>query len=172
LVDFVSNTPRSVIITGIIRVIYGYLPGSRAPEYSKSGLWSTVHIIMGIICACLPTLRPLFPRTSFLTSNTSSTIRRRYYDFRGQEPKDLTGTDSGTGSRARYTLEALPLKDARAEIEVAPVQRDESTSRCVITKHTQVVIESEPRRPEECYSGADNQDPRMTTMWLEGDRGW
>lgn len=82
----------SVIVTGIVRVIYAYVPGSRFPSYSGASLWSAIHIAMAITCACLPTLRPLFARTGHLTSTCSSTMRRRYYRLRGQHAK--TGDDA------------------------------------------------------------------------------
>jgi hypothetical protein len=163
-----------VIITGIIRVIYGYIPSSRAPEYTKSGLWSTVHIIMGIICACLPTLRPLFPRTHSLISHTSSAIRRRYYDFRGVEPKDLSASDSGIGSSTGYGLEVLPFKGAGGQIETTPIRPPEPTHGGIV-KDTTVEIESAPAGgSEENLCSANIKDPRRLTMWLDGpgDPDW
>lgn len=64
------------------------------------------------------------------------------------------------------------MKDARAEIDVVSVKRDESTSRGVITKHTCVEIESEPRRTDDYSCGTNIPDPRLDTIWLERDRRW
>ncbi|OTA95111.1 hypothetical protein M434DRAFT_29146 [Hypoxylon sp. CO27-5] len=53
-----------VIITGIVRVAFGYQPGSRYPSYTNAGLWSEVHAGMAIICASLPIFKPLVNRIS------------------------------------------------------------------------------------------------------------
>ena len=66
----------SVIITGVLRVAYGYKPGSQNVAFSKAELWSVVHVGIAIVCACLPTLRKLFVRT---TTNASSFGHRRYF---------------------------------------------------------------------------------------------
>ena len=50
----------SVLITGVLRVIYGYKPGSTNISFEKGEMWSAVHVGTAVICACLPTLRPLF----------------------------------------------------------------------------------------------------------------
>ena len=47
---------------------------------------------MAIVCACLPTLRPLVIRTGIFAS-TFASVRQRYYSLRGKHP---TSTDDDT----------------------------------------------------------------------------
>ena len=63
----------SVIITGLVKVILGYVPGSRIPSYSRTEVWTTVHAGMAIVCACLPVLKPLLNRIS--NSNTVTRLK-------------------------------------------------------------------------------------------------
>ncbi|KAI1328074.1 hypothetical protein F5Y16DRAFT_164960 [Xylariaceae sp. FL0255] len=51
-----------VIVSGLLKVGYGYVPGSRQPSFSRTELWTTVHSGTGIICACLPVFWPLLVR--------------------------------------------------------------------------------------------------------------
>ena len=67
----------SVIITGALRVVYGYKPGSQNVAFSKAELWSIIHVGIAIVCACLPTLRPLFIRTA---SSVPSSWQRRHFN--------------------------------------------------------------------------------------------
>ena len=45
---------QSVIITGILRVINGFPRNGPAPSLDRAELWSTIHVGMSVICACLP----------------------------------------------------------------------------------------------------------------------
>ncbi|KAF4636853.1 hypothetical protein G7Y89_g1223 [Cudoniella acicularis] len=47
------------VITGLVKTILGYIPGSRIPSYLKTEVWTTVHVSMSIVCACLPVCWPL-----------------------------------------------------------------------------------------------------------------
>ncbi|KAI0816494.1 hypothetical protein GGR55DRAFT_686048 [Xylaria sp. FL0064] len=77
-----------VVVTGIVKVILGYPPGSRVPSYSNTEVWTTVHTGIAIVCSSLPILNPLLNRIarsrtmtkiSTLLSNTRDTRRRRPY---------------------------------------------------------------------------------------------
>ncbi|KAI1125669.1 hypothetical protein F5Y10DRAFT_225845 [Nemania abortiva] len=48
-----------VIVSGLLKVIYGFVPGSRQPSFARTSLWTTVHSGTGIICACLPVCWPI-----------------------------------------------------------------------------------------------------------------
>ncbi|KAH8889121.1 hypothetical protein GQ53DRAFT_783398 [Thozetella sp. PMI_491] len=50
------------ILSGLLKTIFGYVPGSRQPSFERVSLWATVHCGTGIICACLPVCWPLFVR--------------------------------------------------------------------------------------------------------------
>ncbi|KAI1130332.1 hypothetical protein F5Y10DRAFT_122127 [Nemania abortiva] len=49
-----------VIVSGLLKAIYGFDSGSRVPAFARTRLWSTVHSGTGIICACLPVCWPVF----------------------------------------------------------------------------------------------------------------
>ncbi|CAG9951302.1 unnamed protein product [Clonostachys rosea f. rosea IK726] len=51
-----------VIISGLLKTVFGYIPGSRQPSFENTQLWTTIHICTGIICACLPVCWPLISR--------------------------------------------------------------------------------------------------------------
>ncbi|TVY50679.1 Satratoxin biosynthesis SC1 cluster protein 4 [Lachnellula cervina] len=97
-----------VIITGLIRVVLGYKPGSQNVAFPKAELWSAVHIGIAIVCACLPTLRPLLNRA---TASVSSLSHRIYGTRSGSKGTsgDYTGS-SIAASRNRGKTEDVALK--------------------------------------------------------------
>ena len=105
-----ANFYASVIVSGLLRVIYGFASGgSRIPSYSGANLWSAIHIGTAIICACLPPIRPLinFPKS---IPSAFSSIRRRYYNSRGRQSRSEGGSRSSlTNDRENYDSEALDL---------------------------------------------------------------
>lgn len=109
----------SVIITGILRVIYGYVPGSRVPSYSQAELWSSVHIGMAIICACLPPLRPLFSRVWLSSVKAHYNSLRKSVSFRTRGSAQ-TSSNEGPGNQGRIWWCRLRhgLICASAELEV------------------------------------------------------
>ncbi|PVH72434.1 hypothetical protein DL98DRAFT_563529 [Cadophora sp. DSE1049] len=100
-----------VIVTGLVRVILGYRPGSQNVAFARAELWSAVHIGIAIVCACLPTLRPLIKRAS----TTASSLRRKYGSS-SSSGQDTSANGSGTSnaaSRNRGPTEVLTLKNVR-----------------------------------------------------------
>lgn len=61
-----------VIITGIIRIAKVYKPGSADVDLTQGDIWLNVHLGTAIICACLPTYRPLFSRNPWLSKKVHS----------------------------------------------------------------------------------------------------
>ncbi|GAW10787.1 hypothetical protein ANO14919_001220 [Xylariales sp. No.14919] len=51
-----------VVVTGIIKVVTGYVPGGRLPSFSNGEVWVTLHMGIAIVCSCLPLFKPLFDR--------------------------------------------------------------------------------------------------------------
>ncbi|KAL8742730.1 MAG: hypothetical protein Q9184_008207 [Pyrenodesmia sp. 2 TL-2023] len=51
-----------VIITGIVRIAKVYQPSGTDVDLTQGDIWLNVHLGTTIICACLPTYRPLFSR--------------------------------------------------------------------------------------------------------------
>ncbi|KAL8800462.1 MAG: hypothetical protein Q9182_005174 [Xanthomendoza sp. 2 TL-2023] len=111
-----------IIITGIIRVIYGYAPStSRIPSYTGADLWSSIHIGMAIVCACLPTLRPLVTRSGIISTAYSS-IWQRYYSSRAKhsasEEDTLPSLAKDRSFSTAENFEMVPIsatKDVQAE---------------------------------------------------------
>ncbi|KAI4114659.1 MAG: hypothetical protein LQ345_004604 [Seirophora villosa] len=62
-----------VIITGIVRLILVYQPGAADVDLTQGNIWINVHLGVAIICACLPTYRPLISRTPWLKLTSQRT---------------------------------------------------------------------------------------------------
>ncbi|KAI0100953.1 hypothetical protein GGR51DRAFT_575083 [Nemania sp. FL0031] len=72
------------IVSGVMKVVYGYVPGSRQPSFSRTLLWTTVHSGTGIICACLPVCWPvLVSLGKFREWNWVPSIKYRGHGFSG-----------------------------------------------------------------------------------------
>jgi len=76
--------------------------------FARAELWSAVHIGIAIVCACLPTLRPLLTRATA----TASSISRRLYGFSFSNRTDKTagGSTSASKSGGVSHVEELPLE--------------------------------------------------------------
>ncbi|KAI0470515.1 hypothetical protein GGR56DRAFT_660659 [Xylariaceae sp. FL0804] len=100
-----------VIITGLVKVIVGYPPGSRVPSYSNTEVWTTVHAGMSIVCASLPILGPLIHKITesslILRLRSSISMRQRakgthvyeVYGVGGEGP--VSGSKGSNGSSGR-----------------------------------------------------------------------
>ncbi|KAF1974307.1 hypothetical protein BU23DRAFT_461664 [Bimuria novae-zelandiae CBS 107.79] len=64
-----------VLFSGVAKVILSYVPNSREPDFSKGALWTTVHLYTGILCANMPTARPMLNKIAQLTSTMGSKVR-------------------------------------------------------------------------------------------------
>ncbi|TVY37562.1 Satratoxin biosynthesis SC1 cluster protein [Lachnellula occidentalis] len=98
-----------VIVTGLLRVVLGYKPGSQNVAFPKAELWSAVHIGIAIVCACLPTLRPLLNRATASVSALSHRMKGTRSSTNGASG-DYTGS-SNAGSNNRGKAEDLALKN-------------------------------------------------------------
>ncbi|KAK6821765.1 hypothetical protein PG995_008480 [Apiospora arundinis] len=78
-IAFVFLLAGFVVISGLLKAIFGYIPGSRQPSFSKTQLWTTVHCGTGIICACLPVCWPMFAQIKRLGSLPGSSLVRKYW---------------------------------------------------------------------------------------------
>lgn len=52
----------SVVLSGVIKTILSYAPGSQKPDFRRTSLWTLIHICTGIVCACLPVCWSVFVR--------------------------------------------------------------------------------------------------------------
>ncbi|KAI1809010.1 hypothetical protein GGS20DRAFT_573962 [Poronia punctata] len=102
-----------VILSGIVKVILSYEPGNREPSFSRTAVWSTVHIGTGIVCACLPVCWPLFVRFAKLTGRTwTCAMLSSNRDVVGEGRGRLSSTDRLKGSIRRKSL-SKPLGEYR-----------------------------------------------------------
>ncbi|KAI0880336.1 uncharacterized protein GGS22DRAFT_182426 [Annulohypoxylon maeteangense] len=88
-----------VILSGLVKVAFSYVPGSRNPSFSKTEVWTTVHCCTGVICACLPicwTLFSGFARPRLGSWLAISSIRKRWYGFSGWSSVDRTAPRGST----------------------------------------------------------------------------
>lgn len=72
-------------------------------------MWSTVEQSIGVICACLPTLRPLFGKIFANNSHGSSTFKDNRYNTARTGPtiglSRLVGNAGGSSGLATNSLE-------------------------------------------------------------------
>jgi len=103
----------SVIITGVVRVILGYPPGSRVPSYHNTEVWATVHTGMAIVCASLPIFKPLVRRirSAFATQLVAS-FHRRFSPQTTRAP--------GATSRTRTPSASMFESQASADSSINP----------------------------------------------------
>ncbi|KAI1768873.1 hypothetical protein GGR53DRAFT_476174 [Hypoxylon sp. FL1150] len=103
-----------VIISGIVKVVLSYAPGSRNVASGDTEVWTTVHWCTGIICACLPVCWPIFLRLAKLSPSTwsvASSLRKRLYSFSGWSSINRGAQRTATRyfERSDNTTEGLEL---------------------------------------------------------------
>jgi hypothetical protein len=87
-----------VLLSGLLKAIFGYIPGSRQPSFGQTQLWTSVHCGTGIICASLPVCWPLFSRMGNWDKNKflgPSFLRGYWYRLTGWVSTDKSGENSG-----------------------------------------------------------------------------
>ncbi|KAL8786043.1 MAG: hypothetical protein Q9213_003026 [Squamulea squamosa] len=116
-----------VIITGIIRIVKVYQPSGKDIDLTQGDIWLNVHLGVAIICACLPTYRPLISRNPWLrlhgkqsenaseSSDMTPTI--------GSAPKRVYHSDANEMTSGLYTG---PNPDLHGHF--ANARRSESTN--------------------------------------------
>ncbi|KAF2014353.1 hypothetical protein BU24DRAFT_481797 [Aaosphaeria arxii CBS 175.79] len=63
-----------VIVTGVLRIRLSIEPGSTAIDFMHDILWLDIHAGIALVCACLPTYRPLIVKASSVVSGSVSKI--------------------------------------------------------------------------------------------------
>ncbi|MCJ1325120.1 hypothetical protein MMC10_001782 [Thelotrema lepadinum] len=84
-----------VVITGLVKVVLGYVPGEREPSFSRTEVWTTVHTSVAIICASLPIYKPLVTRvarSSLVSKLAVFSPRYRQYGSSGWSASDRSGS--------------------------------------------------------------------------------
>ncbi|KAI1486513.1 hypothetical protein F5X96DRAFT_654715 [Biscogniauxia mediterranea] len=99
-----------VILSGLVKVILSYVPGSREPSFGRTEVWTTVHCCTGIICACLPVCWPLFVRLAKLNPSSwpaVSSIRKHWYSFSGWSSVDRRSMQRVNGPELERSNDAV-----------------------------------------------------------------
>ncbi|KAK8085897.1 hypothetical protein PG997_007168 [Apiospora hydei] len=78
-IAFVFLLGGFVILSGLLKAIFGYIPGSRQPSFFRTQLWTTVHCGTGIVCACLPVCLSLLTHLRRLSGFPGSSLFRKYW---------------------------------------------------------------------------------------------
>ncbi|KAL8931693.1 MAG: hypothetical protein Q9216_007108 [Gyalolechia sp. 2 TL-2023] len=81
-----------VVITGIVRIVKVYKPGGSEVDLTQGDIWLNVHLGTAIICACLPTYRPLLSSNPWFSKK-----------FPSRRSKQLS-----TSSNKSFKLPSLP----------------------------------------------------------------
>ncbi|PVH92935.1 hypothetical protein DM02DRAFT_677177 [Periconia macrospinosa] len=63
-----------VLISGIVRIVVSTEVGVQAIEFVQDIIWINIHSGVAIICACLPTYRPLIVKANSILSNGMSKV--------------------------------------------------------------------------------------------------
>jgi hypothetical protein len=98
-----------VCVFGIIRTLVVGLASIRDASYTnaKGGIWSQAEISVGIICACLPTFRPLFSKSARHTQPSYGSYTGKRSDH--SKGSKFSNLDSGTGG-VRSDPDSILLK--------------------------------------------------------------
>lgn len=97
-----GNPMKSVVVSGLVKAIFGYIPGSRQPGFSKTQLWTIVHCATGIVCGCIPVCWTLLNHLDIFKPRTWPGVSRfkRYWYTRGGwssvEKRGTTPVESST----------------------------------------------------------------------------
>ena len=62
------------IITGVVRIATLYVPGADNIDLTEGDIWFNTHLGTTIICACLPTLRPIVMKCSSALQRHQSSL--------------------------------------------------------------------------------------------------
>jgi len=100
-----------VIITGIIRIHFTYVPHSNFVSFTESALWIHIHVGTAIICACLPTFRPLIAKFWLVSKSFRQRYAGLFSSLRSRRTKSTKGsgadgseTEAYKGPNSRYGL--------------------------------------------------------------------
>ncbi len=126
---------KSVIVSGVVKVILSYQPGNREPSFSRTAVWTTVHCCTGVTCTCLPICWPIFVRLTKLKSSTRpavSSIRKRRDNFsswssveRGRAVRGVIANVEGSEiNRARDYYELPSYNTGTESFAVSTIERD------------------------------------------------
>ncbi|KAI1173652.1 integral membrane protein [Nemania sp. FL0916] len=116
------------IVSGILKIIYGYVPGSRVPSFGNTAIWSIVHLGTGILCACLPVCWPVFVRLGNFTKRSwgQSFGSRESRHGSSNNWSQLGGGGSRRHLRPPSVEDGLPINSERDYYPLTVIHREAS----------------------------------------------
>ncbi|RAL61128.1 hypothetical protein DID88_010467 [Monilinia fructigena] len=105
-----------VVITGVVRVVLGYAPGSQNVDFPRAELWSTVHVGMAILVDCMdpPITSDRDPNASGSSGSRSGVSKHKNAaelmalgNIRRPKPDELEDTNADTRRLTRNGSEDL-----------------------------------------------------------------
>ncbi|PQE06685.1 integral membrane protein [Rutstroemia sp. NJR-2017a BBW] len=114
-----------VIVTGIVKVVLSYAPGSREPSFNKTEIWTTVHCGIGMVCACLPVCWPVIARLAQLRfSRIQESWHRVSIWLSGEKSSHFRSTNTYDLERATSVNTGdIPLMDDPRDLGNPSVER-------------------------------------------------
>jgi hypothetical protein len=82
-------------------------------EYTEFDMWSTIEINVGIICACMPSLRVLLVR---LFPNLLGTSQRQYYNYGSNNCGGISNPNTNRGRSRSKPLGTTSQVDRTAHL--------------------------------------------------------
>ncbi|VBB80509.1 Putative protein of unknown function [Podospora comata] len=104
-----------VVVTGIVKVVLGYVPTARNPNQFKTVLWATLHLTTAIICATLPIMNPMLrqirkSRTfQLVAGNVFSKTWRSTTNNENSISRVSDGKATGNGANGSDQPKTIPL---------------------------------------------------------------
>lgn len=116
-----------VIITGIVRIAKVYQPSATDVDLTQGDIWLNVHLGTAIICACLPTYRPLISRHPWLNVHS----KRREHNSKTSDkthtvPSQAAIAHHGNSKELMVVLHTRQHPDTQGNF--ADARRSESTN--------------------------------------------
>ncbi|KAI0190173.1 hypothetical protein EV127DRAFT_495319 [Xylaria flabelliformis] len=99
-----------VIVTNILRIYYSYQPDAQYITFTNSEIWTNVHITTAILCACLPTYKPLRAKVAGMIQRIRlgyASSRRRFFGYATQES---SATRHDTSGPSGYQMNGIAVR--------------------------------------------------------------
>ncbi|KUI73890.1 hypothetical protein VM1G_09488 [Cytospora mali] len=113
-------------ITNIIRIYYSYQPHNKYLVFSKTTLWTNIHVMTTIVCACLPVYTPVRALADRLITSLRETCNSTWKSmFTRSKPK--------ASAYHRTGLELSGYKDGVSDVNL--VLSPKSTTTRIVAFH-------------------------------------
>ncbi|KAL1611926.1 hypothetical protein SLS60_000149 [Paraconiothyrium brasiliense] len=102
------------VATGVARVKLMYQPNSIYVRFNESGIWSGVHLMVSIICSCLPVYKPLWQAMSRFSNRLRTLYNSRFNSSTGlpsfvRRKKSTTDEQKSRPRKPFISLKGVPV---------------------------------------------------------------